>query len=106
MVLLTGRLLKELLRKMYQAGCYRVTFGIESGDPDTRKFIGKPHSLQQAKELIKYANKIGMDYDNEYNRFSVARIWILYCAPLNSLRPAVGISHVFSSDTSADFSCL
>lgn len=53
-------LTKELLRKMYQAGCYRVTFGIESGDPDTRKFIGKPHSLQQAKELIKYANKIGI----------------------------------------------
>lgn len=53
-------LTKETLSKMYKAGCYRVTFGIESGNPETRKFLGKPYSLQQSKELIQYANKIGM----------------------------------------------
>lgn len=51
---------KPTLKKMKKAGCYRVTFGIESGNVKTRKFLGKPYPLQQAKELIQYANKIGM----------------------------------------------
>lgn len=51
---------KPTLRKMKTAGCYRVTFGIESGNVKTRKFLGKPYSLLQAKEMIQYANKIGM----------------------------------------------
>lgn len=51
---------KSTLKKMKAAGCYRVTFGIESGNVETRKFLGKPYSLLQAKEMIQYANKIGM----------------------------------------------
>lgn len=51
---------KPTIKKMYEAGCYRVTFGIESGNPETREFLGKPYSLSQAKELIEYANNIGM----------------------------------------------
>lgn len=50
---------KELLVKMKKAGCYRITFGIESGDPELRRWVGKPYSLEQAKELTKYANKLG-----------------------------------------------
>jgi len=51
---------KRLLKKMKKAGCYRITFGIESGNEDIRQYIHKTHKLSQAKELIKYANKIGM----------------------------------------------
>lgn len=51
---------KQSIRKMKASGCYRVTFGIESGNIETRKFLGKPYQLTQAKELIQYANKIGM----------------------------------------------
>ena len=51
---------KEILEKMKKAGCYRVTFGIESGNTETRKFLGKPFPLLQAKEMIQHANKIGM----------------------------------------------
>ncbi|MFA6047633.1 MAG: radical SAM protein [Parcubacteria group bacterium] len=51
---------KPTLLNMKKAGCYRITFGIESGDSEMRKFIGKPYPLSQAKELIQYANKIGM----------------------------------------------
>jgi len=51
---------EELLDKMKRSGCYRLTFGIESGNPGTRKFIRKYHSLEQATKIIKYANKIGM----------------------------------------------
>ncbi|MBI5873611.1 MAG: cobalamin B12-binding domain-containing protein [Candidatus Omnitrophica bacterium] len=53
-------LTKEILYKMKKAGCYRITFGIESGHPQTRKFLGKPYSLTQARELIRYANRIGI----------------------------------------------
>jgi anaerobic magnesium-protoporphyrin IX monomethyl ester cyclase len=39
---------KDILTKMKKAGCYRITFGIESGNPETRKFLGKPYPLEQA----------------------------------------------------------
>ncbi len=51
---------KRLLKKMKCAGCYRITFGIESGDEETRRWVGKPYDLKQAMDLIKYANKLGM----------------------------------------------
>ena len=51
---------KPLIAKMKKAGCYRITFGIESGNPEIRRWVGKPFSLDQAKELTQYANKIGM----------------------------------------------
>lgn len=51
---------KKLLALMKKSGCYRLTFGIESGDPEIRKYIGKNYSLEYAKEIIGYANKIGM----------------------------------------------
>jgi radical SAM superfamily enzyme YgiQ (UPF0313 family) len=51
---------KNLLLLMKKAGCYRITFGIESGDPELRRWIGKPYSLAQARELTMYANKIGL----------------------------------------------
>ncbi len=45
---------------MKKSGCYRITFGIESGNIKVRNIIGKPYLLKQAKRLIKYANNIGM----------------------------------------------
>ena len=50
----------RLLLSMKESGCYRITIGIETGNPSLRKYIGKPYSLEQASGLIKYANKIGM----------------------------------------------
>lgn len=50
---------KTLLKLMKKAGCYRITFGIESGDPLMRRWIGKPYSLEQAKDLTQYANNLG-----------------------------------------------
>lgn len=51
---------KKIIKRMKQAGCYRITFGIESGDVETRRWVGKPFDLDQATELIKYANSLGM----------------------------------------------
>ena len=51
---------EKVLDKMKTAGCYRVTFGMESGNLETRKYIGKPFSLEQATKMLAHANKIGL----------------------------------------------
>jgi radical SAM superfamily enzyme YgiQ (UPF0313 family) len=51
---------EPLIKKMKKAGCYRLTFGLESGNRETLKFIGKGYSLERAKELIAYCQKIGL----------------------------------------------
>lgn len=51
---------KQVIKKMKESGCYRLTFGIESGSRETQKFIGKIINLDHARSLIKYANKIGL----------------------------------------------
>lgn len=50
---------KPLLKKMKKSGCYRLTFGIESGHPTTQKFIRKNLNLKKAKKIIKLANSLG-----------------------------------------------
>ncbi|MBT3514587.1 MAG: B12-binding domain-containing radical SAM protein [Nitrospina sp.] len=51
---------ESLLDKMKASGCYRLTFGIESGNKETRKFIKKKVPLEQATRMISHANKIGL----------------------------------------------
>ena len=51
---------EEILSRMKASGCYRITFGIESGDDEMRKYIGKAFPLSKAKDMIQYANSIGM----------------------------------------------
>jgi anaerobic magnesium-protoporphyrin IX monomethyl ester cyclase len=51
---------ERLLDKMKESGCYRLTFGIESGCEETRKFIKKKVPLEQATRMIRHANKIGL----------------------------------------------
>ena len=51
---------EDLLRLMKKSGCYRLTFGIESGNRDTLKFIRKRYTYEHARSIIKYANRIGL----------------------------------------------
>lgn len=51
---------KPLLQMMRKSGCYKLCFGIESGDADTLKFIRKPIKLLQAEKVIKWANEVGI----------------------------------------------
>ncbi len=51
---------KELLEKMYDAGCITIWFGVESG---SEKILGKMHkkiNREQVKEAFKMAQKAGM----------------------------------------------
>jgi anaerobic magnesium-protoporphyrin IX monomethyl ester cyclase len=51
---------ERLLLKMKKSGAYRLTFGIESGNNDTQKFIRKNLNLEKAKRLIEYCRRIGV----------------------------------------------
>jgi len=51
---------KNLLKKMKKSGCYKLCFGIESGDTKTLKFIGKPVNLTHARKVIHWANEAGI----------------------------------------------
>jgi len=51
---------KPLLQKMKKSGCYRLTFGIETGHPDTQKFIRKQLDLNKASGVMKSASDLGL----------------------------------------------
>lgn len=51
---------EQVLRKMKQAGCYRITFGIESGCNKTQKYIRKIIDAKKISHLIDTCHKIGM----------------------------------------------
>lgn len=52
---------KELFKKMKQAGCYRISFGIESGEQKILDRINKGITLKQIKKSIKLAKKAGIE---------------------------------------------
>lgn len=52
-----------LFSKMRKAGCYRVSFGFESGNDDVLKAFGKGGKacIEQGKRAVKLARKAGID---------------------------------------------
>ncbi|MBI4023340.1 MAG: radical SAM protein [Verrucomicrobia bacterium] len=55
-----ARLDEDLLEIMHRSGMYRVGFPIESGSPDTLRFIRKPIQLEKVKKLIEKCNRLGL----------------------------------------------
>jgi radical SAM superfamily enzyme YgiQ (UPF0313 family) len=51
----------EMLKKMSNAGCYRVYFGIESGNQNIIDIIGKKITLEQVRNIVKLSEKNGME---------------------------------------------
>lgn len=51
---------EDVLKKMKQAGCYRVTFGIESACARTQQYIGKIVDLQRIRDIVACCHRIGM----------------------------------------------
>jgi radical SAM superfamily enzyme YgiQ (UPF0313 family) len=51
----------ELLRAMREAGCYRIRYGIESGDQEILNLMKKRITLQQAREAIEWTKLAGIE---------------------------------------------
>jgi len=51
---------EKMLRKIAEAGCLNVDFGVESGDPQILKSLKKGISLEQAKRAHYLAKKAGL----------------------------------------------
>ncbi len=52
---------EELLRKMKEAGCWLMSFGIESGDPQMLKNMKKGTTIEQAEKAVNLAKKVGIE---------------------------------------------
>lgn len=51
----------DLLEKMRKSGCYQLSFGIESGDPDVmREIINKPISLDRIRKVVSWSKSLGI----------------------------------------------
>lgn len=52
---------EKLLKKMRRAGCREIHFGLETGDPELLRKVGKPGlELATVKETIKLTRKVGI----------------------------------------------
>jgi len=55
---------EELLRKMRESGCYKISLGIESGDDYVlHHIIQKPLNLKRVKPIINFCKELGMCID-------------------------------------------
>ena len=52
---------RKLLKKMYDAGCKLIHFGVESGSPRMIKIMNKMTSLEKIEEGVKAAMDIGIE---------------------------------------------
>lgn len=52
---------RELFVKMRKSGCYKVSFGIESGNQDVLDKIDKGIKLQQVRDAVRWAREIGFE---------------------------------------------
>lgn len=51
----------RLLKKMKKAGCYRVYFGIETGNDEIMKCINKGENLETIRSAVRMAKKAGLE---------------------------------------------
>ncbi len=52
---------EELLRAMRDAGCERVAYGVEAGDPDILRATGKGITLEQVHRAFALTHKVGLE---------------------------------------------
>ncbi len=50
----------DILKLMKKAGCWQISYGIESGDPNILKFSRKHISLEQIKQALKWTYEAGI----------------------------------------------
>lgn len=50
----------EMLALMKRAGCWSISYGLESGNPESLKLIKKNTTIQQAKQAVAWTKKAGI----------------------------------------------
>lgn len=50
----------EILSLMKKAGCWSISYGIETGDPEVMKFIGKNITLDKIEQAVRLTKKAGI----------------------------------------------
>lgn len=53
-------LTEEMIKKMKEAGCYQITFSVESGNKKSLEIMKKSLKLERVKPLADYAKKLGI----------------------------------------------
>ena len=87
----------SLFRKMKEAGCHGIGFGIESGSDSILKEVGKKITTEQAREAVRQAKKAGVEtsgyfiigHPNETKEDILNTID--FAAKLNTTQVAIGI---------------
>ena len=51
---------KELLEKLREAGCERIHYGVESGNPEILKVLKKGITIEQARKAFKMTKEVGI----------------------------------------------
>jgi radical SAM superfamily enzyme YgiQ (UPF0313 family) len=52
---------REMLKTMYDSGCYQIQFGVESGSQKMLDKMKKNVSVKQAKRVFKWCDEIGIE---------------------------------------------
>lgn len=52
---------EEILKALHRAGCKRIYYGIESGDPEILSALSKKVNLEQAREALRLTKEIGIE---------------------------------------------
>ncbi len=88
----------QLLKLMKEAGCVRVDFGVESGDPKVLKAIKKKITLEQVRNAHRWAREVGISTSSFFMVGNLEEDWasvrktVELAAELKSDFPSVGIA--------------
>lgn len=61
-----GAVSKELLKKMKEAGCWQVLYGLESGDPRVLAALKKGHTIEQNEQAVRWAQEVGLGVRGDF----------------------------------------
>lgn len=57
---------KELLKKMREAGCWQVLYGLESGDPRVLMSLKKGNTIEQNEQAIRWTQEVGLGVRGDF----------------------------------------